>query len=58
MVIFNADFDPRFFLPTGKAKIVPDNLIAFPPSLAVMGNRYRTYRSRAMQEAIAEGREH
>ncbi len=24
-------------LPTGKAKIVPDNLFAFPPSLAVMG---------------------
>jgi len=40
VVIFNADFDPRFFF-----------------AYREVGNRYRTYRSRAMQGAIAEGRE-
>ena len=42
-------------MPTGMAKIVPDNLFAFPPSMVVIGKErehmYRRYGSRAMHGA-------
>ena len=41
---------------TWMAKVVPDNLFAFPPSMAVIGNTYRKYVSRAMQEQLPRGK--